>query len=502
MTLAELVEPLQIAPGPGSQGIHVTGLTDDSRSVKPGHLFIAVKGGKADGHRYLAQAVQAGAAALVVQERPAAASLPPSVPVLFVPDSRRAVGLLASRFHGDPSSKLAMIGVTGTNGKTTITYLCRAVLEAAGRKVGVIGTVAYQIGKEQIPASHTTPGAVELQELLARMVAAGMDAAVMEVSSHALALDRTAGCEFDLAVFTNLTQDHLDFHTDLEDYFQAKVRLFSGLTQSGRKLRPKRAIVNVDDERGRRVCQACRVPVWTYAVHNQADLRAESMKLSLAGTTFTAATPAGRFDVTSALVGEHNVYNLLAAIGVGLQEGLTQEQIRAGLASVENVPGRFERVDAGQNFTVVVDYAHTEDALMRLLAAANRLKTGRIITVFGCGGDRDRGKRPKMGRVAAEQSDVVVLTSDNPRSEDPASILREVEVGVKQALAIPSARAQYRILADRREAIEAAIGEARAGDTVLIAGKGHEDYQIVGSQKLHFDDREVAREALRSRGHA
>ncbi|MDE3242746.1 MAG: UDP-N-acetylmuramoyl-L-alanyl-D-glutamate--2,6-diaminopimelate ligase [Nitrospirota bacterium] len=498
MTLAELVEPLETVARSGGLGIAVTGLTDDSRAVRPGHVFVAVKGGKADGHRYLAQAVQAGAVALVVQDPAPGAA----VPVIQVPDSRRAVGLLASRFHGDPSSKLTMVGVTGTNGKTTITYLCRSVLEAAGRKVGVIGTVAYQIGAEVMPASHTTPGAVELQELLARMVSAGLDSAVMEVSSHALALDRTAGCEFDMAVFTNLTQDHLDFHADLEDYFQAKVRLFSGLTQEGRKLRPKRAIVNVDDERGARVCQACRVPVWTYAVQRPADLRAEAVQLSLAGTRFTAATPAGRFEVASKLVGEHNVYNLLAAIGVGLQEGLAPEQICAGLAAVRNVPGRFERVEAGQDFTVVVDYAHTEDALMRLLAAANRLKTGRIITVFGCGGDRDRGKRPKMGRVAAEQSDVVVLTSDNPRSEDPLAILREVEVGVKEALAAAPARTRYQVVADRRQAIEAAIGEARTGDTVLIAGKGHEDYQIIGSQKLHFDDREVARDVLLRRGRA
>ncbi len=502
MRLAELVEPLETEARPGGRGIEVTGLTDDSRAVKPGHVFVAVKGGKADGHRHLAQAVQAGAAALVVQEPPAGGSVPPSVPVIQVPDSRRAVGLLAGRFHGDPSSKLTMIGVTGTNGKTTITYLCRSVLEAAGRKVGVIGTVAYQIGAEVIPASHTTPGAVELQELLARMVAAGLDTAVMEVSSHALALDRTAGCEFDLAVFTNLTQDHLDFHADLEDYFQAKVRLFSGLSPDGRKLKPKRAIVNVDDERGLRVCRACRVPVWTYAIKKQADIRAEAVRLSLAGTTFTAVTPVGRFDVASKLVGEHNVYNLLAAIGVGLQEGLTQDQIRAGVVSIENVPGRFERVEAGQDFTVVVDYAHTEDALMRLLAAANRLKTGRVITLFGCGGDRDRGKRPKMGRVAAERSDVVVLTSDNPRSEDPAAILREVEAGVKEALAAAPTPVQYRVIADRRRAIETAIGEARTGDTVLIAGKGHEDYQIIGSEKLHFDDREVAREALRKRRRA
>lgn len=493
MILAELIEPLRDAESQGSLGVEVTGLTEDSRAVRPGSLFVAVKGVKTDGHRYLAQAVQAGASALVVEDRAGAAA---GVPIIRVPDSKKALGLLAARFHGDPSARLTLVGITGTNGKTTITYLCRAMLEAAGRKVGVIGTVAYQIGAERLPASHTTPGAVELQALLARMAAAGADTVVMEVSSHALALERVAGCEFDLAVFTNLTQDHLDFHADLDDYFRAKLRLFTGLTPQGKKPAPKRAIVNLDDERGRRVCEASRVPVWTYAIRQAADIRAEAVQLALAGTTFTAATPAGRFEVGSRLVGEHNVYNMLAAIGVALHQGLTPEQIRAGLGALDNVPGRFEKVEAGQDFTVAVDYAHTEDALVRLLAAANRLKTGRIITVFGCGGDRDRGKRPKMGRAAASQSDLVVLTSDNPRSEDPQAILREVEAGVKQALADGSARAVYEVIPDRREAIEAAIRHARPGDMVLIAGKGHEDYQIVGSQRLHFDDREVAREAI------
>lgn len=497
MTLAELIEPLAgvDVERQGPLGVEVTGLTDDSRAVRPGSLFVAVKGVKTDGHRYLAQAVQAGAAALVVQDRGA----PPTgstVPTIRVPDSRKALGLLAGRFHGDPSSRLTMIGVTGTNGKTTITYLCRAILEAAGRKVGIIGTVAYQIGAERLPAPHTTPGAVELQALLARMEAAGAEAVVMEVSSHALALDRVAGCEFDLAVFTNLTQDHLDFHADLEDYFEAKLRLFRDLTPEGRKPAPKRAVVNLDDERGGRVCQASRVPVWTYAIRQAADIRAEDVRLALSGTRFTAATPAGRFEVASRLVGEHNVSNMLAAIGVGLHEGLAPAQIQAGLQALDNVPGRFEKVEAGQDFTVAVDYAHTEDALVRLLAAANRLKTGRIITVFGCGGDRDRGKRPKMGRAAATQSDLVVLTSDNPRSEDPLAILGEVEAGAKQALAEGKARGRYEVIPDRRQAIEAAIRLAQPGDMVLIAGKGHEDYQIVGSQRLHFDDREVAREAI------
>jgi UDP-N-acetylmuramoyl-L-alanyl-D-glutamate--2,6-diaminopimelate ligase len=290
-----------------------------------------------------------------------------------------------------------------------------------------------------------------------------------------------------------LTQDHLDFHHTMEEYFQAKLRLFTGLTET-RKPR-KRAIVNSDDPSGLRIKALCPAPVWTYGMKGAADLHAEGVRLSLGGTTFTAATPAGSFPVESHLVGEHNVYNLLAAIGVALHEGATPDQIRQALSQVTNVPGRFERVLAGQRFTVVVDYAHTEDALIRLLSAATALKAGRIITVFGCGGDRDRGKRPKMGRAAVQYSDIVILTSDNPRTEDPLSILQEVEVGVTEALR-QRPTVQYQKVADRREAIRVAVREARPGDMVLIAGKGHEDYQIIGTKKFHFDDREVAREAI------
>ena len=317
--------------------------------------------------------------------------------------------------------------------------------------------------------------------------------AVMEVSSHALAQDRTIGCEYDVAVFTNLTQDHLDFHRTMEEYFQAKLRLFAGLT--GTQKPKKRAILNSDDPSGLRIQSLCPAPVWTYGMRSKADLRAENVRLSLGGTAFRAATPAGSFAIESHLVGEHNVYNLLAGIAVALHEGATIDQICEAVTHVTNVPGRFERVMAGQPFTVVVDYAHTEDALVRVLAAAQALKAGRIITVFGCGGDRDRGKRPLMGRAAVRYSDVVVLTSDNPRTEDPLAILQEVEVGVAEALNDrPSVR--YQKVPDRRAAIRAAVREARPGDMVLIAGKGHEDYQIIGTTKVHFDDREVAREAI------
>ncbi|MBM3855429.1 MAG: UDP-N-acetylmuramoyl-L-alanyl-D-glutamate--2,6-diaminopimelate ligase [Verrucomicrobia bacterium] len=493
MTFASMLQALQgqvaIVESGGDHTVLVRAVTDDSRSVQPGSVFIAVQGEQMDGHRFIPAAVGAGMAGLVSQQP--VGNL--SVPFVRVADSRKALGLLGSRFYGEPSSQIRMVGVTGTNGKTTTTYVCKALLEALGRRVGLIGTVAYQIGTESFPASHTTPGALELQQLLAKMVADGCTTAVMEVSSHALAQDRVAGCEYDVAVFSNLTQDHLDFHKTMEEYFQAKLRLFTGLT--GMHKPNKRAILNVDDPMGPRIKEVCPAPVWTYALKTKADLRAEQVRLSLGGTTFTAATPAGSFPVESHLVGEHNVYNLLSAIGVALHEGATPDQVREAVGQVTNVPGRFERVTAGQAFTVVVDYAHTEDALVRLLTAAEALKAGRIITVFGCGGDRDRGKRPKMGRAAVRYSDVVVLTSDNPRTEDPLSILQEVETGVAEALK-ERPHVQYRKVADRREAIQAAVREARPGDMVLIAGKGHEDYQIVGTQKFHFDDREVAREAI------
>jgi UDP-N-acetylmuramoyl-L-alanyl-D-glutamate--2,6-diaminopimelate ligase len=493
MTIMQLLAALNgqvpIVERHGALDQVVTAVTDDSRAVAAGSLFVAVKGERVDGHRYVAQAIQSGAAAIVGQE----SVEHESVPFVKVADSRKALGLIGSRFHGDPSARLTMIGTTGTNGKTTTTYLCKALLEAMGRQVGLIGTVAYQIGSQIIPAAHTTPGALELQGLLAKMIQADTDSVVMEVSSHALAMDRTAGCEYDVAIFTNLTQDHLDYHGTMEEYFQAKLRLFTGLGQ-GRKT-GQRAIVNMDDPRGAQVRAACRVPVWGFAVKSRADVRAENVRLSMNGSTFTAATPAGVFTVESRLVGEHNVYNLLGAIGAALHIGVTCDQVREAVGSLTNVPGRFERVSAGQDFTVVVDYAHTEDALVRLLTAAHALKSRRIITVFGCGGDRDRGKRPKMGRAAVEYSDVVVLTSDNPRTEDPLSILREVEAGVREALE-GRPNVEYHLIADRREAIIAAVRLARAGDLILIAGKGHEDYQILGTSKVHFDDREVAREAI------
>ncbi|MBX3325951.1 MAG: UDP-N-acetylmuramoyl-L-alanyl-D-glutamate--2,6-diaminopimelate ligase [Nitrospira sp.] len=500
MTFVTMLQALEgrvpILERRGDLNVAVKGITDDSRAVSAGSLFVAVKGERVDGHQFIPTAVSGGAGSVVAQQPMKTGT----VPFVRVEDSRKALGLLGSHFYGNPSSRLRMIGVTGTNGKTTTTYVCKAFLEAVGARVGVIGTVAYQVGDTMLPAAHTTPGALALQQLLTTMVNHGCTTAVMEVSSHALIQDRTSGCEYDVAVFSNLTQDHLDFHGTMEAYFQAKLRLFTGLAGGAKP--NKRAIVNVDDPYGLRIVEWCPVPVWTYAVKAKADLRAEDVKLSLQGTVFTATTPLGNFQIESHLVGEHNVYNLLAAIGVALHEGATPDQIHHAVTRVTNVPGRFERVMAGQPFTVVVDYAHTEDALNRLLMAAAVVKTGRIITVFGCGGDRDRGKRPKMGEAAVRSSDVVILTSDNPRTEDPHVILDQVEQGVVRALR-QRPHVQYHKIADRREAIETAIREAQEADIVLIAGKGHEDYQIIGTTKHHFDDREVAHEAIeRLRFHA
>ena len=495
MTLAELITPCeqsgQVTHRQGSLEVSVSAVTDDSRHVRPGTVFVAVKGEREDGHAYLGRAVEAGAVALIVQDGSRLPSV--TIPAVAIRNTRQELGALTSRVLGDPSGRLRMIGVTGTNGKTTTTYLAKAVLEAAGKRVGLIGTVSYHIGSERIEASHTTPGAVDLQHLLDRMERAGLDSVVMEVSSHALAMDRTSGCEYDTAVYTNLTQDHLDYHRSMEEYFQAKLRLFTGL-QPQLKSGPKRAVLNADDPWTARIREACTAPVWTYSLRTPSDIKANDVRLSLEGTTFAVDTPLGRLSVRSRLVGEHNVYNMLAAIGIGINESVPMDAIREGIASVGNVPGRFERVDAGQDFTVIVDYAHTEDALNRLLAAAEALKTGRIITVFGCGGDRDRGKRPKMGRVATERSDVVILTSDNPRTEDPLAILAEVEAGVRTVL--KARPIPYETIPDRRIAIETAIRMAKPRDMVLIAGKGHEDYQIIGKTKHHFDDREVAREAI------
>ena len=499
MTLATLLLPFDVVSATGNLDVELSGITDDSRGVARGSLFVAVKGQQVDGHSFVSEVSRQPVGGVVVQapfQVPAHVRKAGGPAWIVVEDSRKALGQLASRFFQDPSQALHMVGVTGTNGKTTVAHVCQAVLERGGYRTGLMGTVGYHVGAEFQTASHTTPGAIPLQAFLHRMVDAGMDTAVLEVSSHALALDRVEGCEFDVVVFTNLTQDHLDFHETMESYYHAKARLFQEFVVPAFKRGPKRAIINIDDAWGIRLQAGTPVPVWTYSLRRHADIYATDVNLSMDGTRFTVRTPRGALDIQSALVGEHNVSNLLASIGVCLARGMSPDDVQRGIRECRAVPGRFERVEAGQDFSVIVDYAHTEDALAQLLAAARQLRRERIITVFGCGGDRDPGKRPKMGRVAAQLSDVVFLTSDNPRTEDPEAILRNIEQGV---LGLPaSERGASYVIPDRRAAIRAAFLEARPGDVVLIAGKGHEDYQIIGETRHRFDDREVARELLAS----
>ena len=481
----------------GSLPAGVTGVAYDSRKVAAGALFVAIPGFKQDGRKFAADALGRGAAVVVAE---GADPLPGSAAArVLVPSSREALARLADAYHGHPSRRLSVIGITGTNGKTTTSLLVEALLGAGGRPTGVIGTIQYRVGDQAEAASQTTPEALELQALLARMVEARVGGAAMEVSSHALSLSRVDGIEFDVAVFTNLTQDHLDFHKTLEAYRDAKARLF-GLLARSRKPR-RAAVVNVDDPAGATMICAAeadpRVRILTFGFRAPALLRPRRWESGMAGITLEVVTPGGEVAITSALVGEHNVMNLLGAVGVGLALEMEPAQIGRILSGVATVPGRFERVEAGQPFLVVVDYAHTPDALENVLATARKLlKPGaRLGVVFGCGGDRDRGKRPIMGGIAARLADRAWVTSDNPRSERPEAILAEIETGIPA-----TAAGRHESVADRRRAIQGAVGWAREGDVVVIAGKGHETYQIVGSEVLPFDDREVARSALVERG--
>jgi len=388
-----------------------------------------------------------------------------------------------------------MVGVTGTNGKTTTTNLIEEVFKEAGHKVGLIGTIMNKVGDRVLPVTNTTPESLDLQMLLKEMADEGVSHVVMEVSSHALELDRVAGVDYDYAVFTNITQDHLDFHDTMENYLAAKKKLFAGLDRHSAKPKPKYGIVNIDDRNAESIIEATTGRVLTYGVAKECDIRASDINLRDNGASFYVSTPAEEFYLELRLTGLFNVYNALAAVSVGFAEGIKWDSIKKALESVKGVPGRMEKVDEGQDFSVFVDYAHTPDGLENIIRAARGFARGRVITVFGCGGDRDRKKRPIMGEISARLSDYTVLTSDNPRTEEPLFIISQIEEGVRRVID----RSKYSIIPDRREAIAYAVKMAGPGDVVLIAGKGHETYQIVGEQVLHFDDREVARELLKSK---
>jgi UDP-N-acetylmuramoyl-L-alanyl-D-glutamate--2,6-diaminopimelate ligase len=499
MTVGEVIQQAIVHGGSPPGGADVSGwnralnadcrgVTHDSRRAGPGWIFVALRGLKADGAEFAPAAIAAGAAA-VVAEREAPAGSP--VPWIVVKDARLALAWMAAGYFQHPSRQMRVVGITGTNGKTTTSYLVSAIFEAAGIRCGLMGTVLYRTGDREFAATRTTPEAPELQELMREMVEGGCGACAMEVSSHALSLRRVDAIRFAGAVFTNLTRDHLDFHQDMEDYFAAKRRLFELLADGAP------AAVNVDDPRGQALADTVAQPV-TYAINRPADVMPGPLTLTLDGVDFDARTPNGTVHVRSALVGRPNVYNILAAVGVTVALGVPLDAVERGLARLGGVPGRFQRVSSpADDIGVVVDYAHTDDALRNLLETARPLARRRLVTVFGAGGDRDRAKRPLMGMVAARLSDVVVLTSDNPRSEDPQRIVDEVNLGAQ-----PETRQRdVEVLAvlDRRDAIVRAITGAAPGDLVLIAGKGHEKYQEIGSATLPFDDVAVAQEGLEAR---
>jgi UDP-N-acetylmuramoyl-L-alanyl-D-glutamate--2,6-diaminopimelate ligase len=493
VTLQDLLRRASFRPlaETAGQNPEVTGIAYDSRQVKPGAIFFALRGVHADGARFAPQAIASGAIAVVAETAAPAGVM---VPWVRVANARAAIAETAAAFYGSPSEELALVGITGTNGKTTTSYVLASIFEAAGVKCGRIGTIGYTVGGREIDAARTTPEAPELQRMLRDMVTDGCGACVMEVSSHALALRRADSLRFAAGIFTNLTRDHLDFHGDMESYFVAKRRLFEILPDGAV------GVINVDDRRGAELVASARRPV-TYAIDAPADVRPGPLSFSLDGLSFDVRTPRGTLRAKSALVGRPNAYNILAASAAAMAIDLPFSAIESGITRLEHVPGRFQVVSgSADDVRVIVDYAHTDDALKNLLETARPLATGRVITVFGCGGDRDRTKRPLMGAVAARLSDLVIVTSDNPRSEEPSRIIEEIQRGIvtpADRLGAKGPRGTPSIaIVDRREAIERAIREARSGDLVLIAGKGHEKYQVVGDKSSPFDDVEVARAAL------
>lgn len=481
MRLGDLVSGIGGARLETGQDLDVTDVAYDSRKVQPGTLFVAIRGLATDGHQFIDSARKKGAVAVASEEEAR-----PGIPWIQVGDAREALATLSAALLGRPADALRLVGVTGTNGKTTTAYLVDAALRAAGQRVGLLGTVQYRIGDRLAEAVRTTPESSDLQKLFREMVDARCSHAVLEVSSHSLALKRVHGCAFTVGVFTNLTRDHLDFHGDMDRYFAAKRVLFDTLLRED-----GHAILNADDDRCAELAATSRGRVTTYGIEHDADLKAEDIALSLSGTSFRVRTRDGVLEMRTPLLGRFNVQNLLGALGACLALGLDPATAVRGLASLKGVSGRMERVDAGQDFTVVVDYAHTDDALKNLLETVRELQPRRILTVFGCGGDRDKTKRPLMGAVAARLSDVVVITSDNPRTEPPEAIVEDIQRGINGYR-----KAERHVIVDRRDAIAKALEMAGAGDVVVIAGKGHETSQVLRDRTVPFDDRQVARDVL------
>lgn len=492
MNLINLCSPILNKRIVGNIDLNINGIEVDSRKVKSGNLFICLPGFTVDGHDYANKAVENGAVALVCQRE-----LPIAVPQIIVTDSRFAMSVMSDIFYEQPSHKLRVIGVTGTNGKTTTTHLIEKILADQGYLSGLIGTIKTKIGTEVFENKNTTPDSIELQKSFAKMVDVGSDYVIMEVSSHALDLGRVKGVDYNIAVFTNLTQDHLDYHHTMDQYRNAKGLFFSQLGNSYEKERKenKYAILNGDDVASEYYKRVTASQVITYGIDNEADVNGTDIVISANGTSFTLSSFMGSIKINLKMIGKFSVYNALAAATVAIVEGVSLESIKKSLESIDGVDGRFEAVNEGQEFTVIVDYAHTPDSLENVLKTVKEFAQGKVFCIFGAGGDRDRTKRPIMGQIATKYSDFTIITSDNPRSEDPDMIIADILEGVKKI----SVNNSYIAITDRKSAIEYAIANAKAQDVILIAGKGHETYQIIGTEVIHFDDREIARAAIRGK---
>jgi UDP-N-acetylmuramoyl-L-alanyl-D-glutamate--2,6-diaminopimelate ligase len=479
--LRKLLSALPSKEASGELDLKIKKIEYDSRQVKLGDLFVALRGFSEDGHQYVHSAIKSGAMVVVVEKEGDYRSQAKVV----VPDTREALALLSSQFYGHPSKKLTLVGITGTNGKTTTSYLIRSIIEQSGKKAGLIGTIAYRMDDEKTKATNTTPESLDLQRMFTRMLKANISSAVMEVSSHALALHRVDGTQFDVAVFTNLNHEHLDFHQTMDAYRNAKGLLF-------KKLKEKNscAVINMDDPSWRYFTQQVETKYMTYSLNDpNADFFTTNFICTPEKSLIDVSTPSGELRLELKLVGESNIYNALASVTTGFALGIDPKTVKSGLEAIAGVSGRMERIQAGQDFNIWVDYAHTPHAFERLLKTARKLTKGRLIFLFGCGGDRDQGKRPLMGKVAGEFADVVFLTEDNPRSEDPAAIVHQIMHGIED-------KSKVRVVIDRKEGIRQALEIAKVGDSLILAGKGHEDYQVIGGKKIHFSDKETVLELL------
>lgn len=483
MKLNQLLRGAEVIAVKGDRYLEIAGIYYDSKQLRNGGLFFAIKGSNVNGSEFIDEAIERGAVCVVSEDDFITFK---NVCKVKVKDARKACAVIANNFYQNPSDKMNIVGITGTNGKTTILYLIEAILQQAGRACGTIGTISYKVGERDIPAVNTTPSAIMLQMLLQEMQKAGISFCVMEVSSHSIHQHRIDGVKFNSAIFTNLSGEHLDYHKDMDEYFSVKKRLFDELTEDAQ------AIINVDDDYGMRITADTKARVLTYALRSEAEVKAEDIKYSVKGTYFKVRTPHGELNLRAPLIGEYNIYNILAAVSFALSKGIKAKEIEEAVRRFKGAPGRLQRIDRGQDFSVFVDYAHTDDALANVLGALKKLTKRRIITVFGCGGDRDKKKRPRMGKVAAELADFVVITSDNPRSEDPKSIIDDIVKG------LPDGFKDYKVSSDRKKAIGLSLAMAEDSDIVLIAGKGHEKYQVLKDTTVAFDDSKIATEILES----